>query len=78
MAVKLSNLKPDADFRGIVRCAWGSGIGLETWRTSGKGNKGQKSRKGYSRRQGFEGADAACAAGIPKRGFHNTTAWSMR
>ena len=33
----------------------GRGIGSKLGKTSGAGNKGQKSRRGYSRRRGFEG-----------------------
>src|ERR1700719_774690 len=49
----------------------GRGIGSKLGRTSGKGNKGQKSRKGYSRRPGFEGGQMPLRRRIPKRGFHN-------
>src|SRR5206468_13130977 len=38
-------------------------------RTAGKGNKGQKSRRGYSRRRGFEGGQMPLHRRIPKRGF---------
>src|SRR5436190_20523501 len=49
----------------------GRGIGSKLGRTSGKGNKGQKSRRGYSRRRGFEGGQMPLHRRIPKRGFHN-------
>ena len=49
----------------------GRGIGTKLGRTSGKGNKGQKSRRGYSRRRGFEGGQMPLHRRIPKRGFHN-------
>src|SRR5208337_3381081 len=49
----------------------GRGIGSKLGRTSGKGNKGQKSRKGYSRGPGFEGGQMPLRRRIPKRGFHN-------
>src|SRR3977135_4405812 len=70
MAVNLSNLKPARGSRhrkGRV----GRGIGSEVRREGGKGNKGQKSRKGYSRRPGFEGGQMPLRRRIPKRGFHN-------
>src|SRR5712672_753980 len=51
----------------------GRGIGSKLGRTSGKGNKGQKSRRGYSRRRGFEGGQMPLHRRIPKRGFHNPT-----
>ena len=49
----------------------GRGIGSKLGRTSGKGNKGQKSRRGYSRRRGFEGGQMPLHRRIPKRGFRN-------
>src|SRR6266478_3233718 len=38
---------------------------------AGAGNKGQKSRRGYSRRRGFEGGQMPLHRRMPKRGFHN-------
>jgi large subunit ribosomal protein L15 len=49
----------------------GRGIGSKLGKTSGSGNKGQKSRRGYSRRRGFEGGQMPLHRRIPKRGFHN-------
>src|SRR5215475_4605269 len=49
----------------------GRGIGSKLGRTSGAGNKGQKSRRGYSRRRGFEGGQMPLHRRIPKRGFNN-------
>ena len=46
---------------------FGSGIG----KTSGRGENGQKSRSGYSRRRGFEGGQMPLIRRVPKRGFHN-------
>ena len=46
---------------------FGSGIG----KTSGRGENGQKSRTGYSRRRGFEGGQMPLIRRVPKRGFHN-------
>ncbi len=40
-------------------------------KTAGAGNKGQKSRRGYSRRRGFEGGQMPLHRRMPKRGFHN-------
>jgi len=37
----------------------------------GSGDKGQKSRRGYSRRRGFEGGQMPLHRRMPKRGFHN-------
>src|SRR5450631_1810786 len=70
MAVNLSNLKPARGSRHR-KVRVGRGIGSKLGRTSGKGNKGQKSRKGYSRRPGFEGGQMPLRRRIPKRGFHN-------
>jgi large subunit ribosomal protein L15 len=70
MAVNLSNLKPARGSRH-KKVRVGRGIGSKLGRTSGKGNKGQKSRKGYSRKPGFEGGQMPLRRRIPKRGFHN-------
>ncbi len=45
----------------------GSGLG----KTSGRGQKGAKSRSGYRRRYGFEGGQMPLFRRIPKRGFNN-------
>jgi large subunit ribosomal protein L15 len=45
----------------------GSGLG----KTSGRGEKGQKSRSGYSRKVGFEGGQMPLHRRVPKRGFTN-------
>ena len=57
----------------------GRGIGSKLGRTAGAGNKGQQSRRGYSRRRGFEGGQMPLHRRIPKRGFHNLfgTAYSI-
>jgi large subunit ribosomal protein L15 len=72
MAVNLSNLKPARGSRHR-KVRVGRGIGSKLGRTAGKGSKGQKSRKGYSRRPGFEGGQMPLRRRIPKRGFHNPT-----
>jgi large subunit ribosomal protein L15 len=72
MAVNLSNLKPARGSRHR-KVRVGRGMGSKLGRTAGKGNKGQKSRKGYSRRPGFEGGQMPLRRRIPKRGFHNPT-----
>src|SRR6266566_4386410 len=48
----LSNLHPPAGSR-IRKVRVGRGIGSKLGKTAGAGNKGQKSRRGYSRRHGF-------------------------
>ena len=45
----------------------GSGLG----KTSGRGEKGQKSRSGFSRKRGFEGGQMPLVRRVPKRGFKN-------
>jgi large subunit ribosomal protein L15 len=49
----------------------GRGMGSKLGKTAGAGNKGQKSRRGYSRRRGFEGGQMPLHRRIPKRGFNN-------
>jgi large subunit ribosomal protein L15 len=68
--VNLSNLRPPRGSRHR-KVRVGRGIGSKLGKTAGKGNKGQKSRKGYSRRAGFEGGQMPLHRRIPKRGFHN-------
>lgn len=68
--VSLSTLGPARGSRK-KKVRVGRGIGSKLGRTSGKGNKGQKSRRGYSRRRGFEGGQMPLHRRIPKRGFHN-------
>jgi len=70
MAVNLSNLRPPRGSRHR-KVRVGRGIGSKLGKTAGRGNKGQKSRKGYSRRPGFEGGQMPLHRRIPKRGFHN-------
>src|SRR5579859_4145222 len=66
----LADLHPPAGSR-IRKVRVGRGIGSKLGKTSGSGNKGQKSRRGYSRRRGFEGGQMPLHRRIPKRGFHN-------
>ncbi len=70
MAVNLSNLRPPRGSRHR-KVRVGRGMGSKLGKTAGKGNKGQRSRKGYSRRAGFEGGQMPLHRRIPKRGFHN-------
>jgi len=44
-------------------------MGSKMGKTSGAGNKGQQSRRGYSRRAGFEGGQMPLHRRLPKRGF---------
>ena len=68
--VSLSNLGPPKGSRK-KKVRVGRGMGSKLGRTAGAGNKGQKSRRGYSRRRGFEGGQMPLHRRIPKRGFHN-------
>jgi len=49
----------------------GRGMGSGHGKTSTRGNKGQKSRSGYSGRPGFEGGQMPLQRRLPKRGFTN-------
>jgi len=49
----------------------GRGEGSGAGKTSGRGQKGQKSRTGYSKKIGFEGGQMPLYKRIPKRGFKN-------
>ena len=75
-SVGLESLRPPrGSRRRKVRV--GRGIGSKLGKTSGAGNKGQKSRRGYSRRRGFEGGQMPLHRRIPKRGFNNPFATSF-
>jgi large subunit ribosomal protein L15 len=66
----LSNLHPPKGSR-FKKVRVGRGMGSKLGKTAGAGNKGQKSRRGYSRRRGFEGGQMPLHRRMPKRGFHN-------
>jgi large subunit ribosomal protein L15 len=72
MGYNLSNLKPPRGSKHR-KVRVGRGMGSKLGKTSGKGNKGQKSRSGYASRPGFEGGQMPLHRRIPKRGFHNPT-----
>ena len=67
---ELSNLKPSP---GSVtrRKRVGRGTGSGKGKTSGRGQKGQKSRSGGSTARGFEGGQMPLHRRLPKRGFSN-------
>ncbi len=70
MALALNNLSPaPGSTHKKKRVGRGPGSGLG--KTAGKGNKGQKSRSGYSRKIGFEGGQMPLQRRLPKRGFTN-------
>jgi large subunit ribosomal protein L15 len=64
---ELSPAKGSKHSRKRVGRGPGSGLG----KTAGKGEKGQRSRSGYSRRPGFEGGQMPLLRRVPKRGFTN-------
>src|SRR2546429_7223004 len=68
--VSLWNLRPPRGSRK-KKVRVGRGMGSKLGKPAGSGNKGQKPRRGYSRRRGFEGGQMPLHRRIPKRGFHN-------
>ena len=68
--MKLHELKP-ADGSRRNRRRVGRGPGSGHGKTSGRGEKGQKSRSGYSAKRAFEGGQMPLARRLPKRGFVN-------
>ncbi|HEX8502340.1 MAG TPA: 50S ribosomal protein L15 [Pyrinomonadaceae bacterium] len=66
----LNNLRPaEGSTHKKKRLGRGPGSGLG--KTAGRGNKGQKSRSGYSGKVGFEGGQMPLQRRLPKRGFTN-------
>jgi len=68
--MELSNLKPKKGARHAKKRV-GRGQGSGHGKTAGRGEKGQKSRSGYSRMLGFEGGQMPLHRRLPKRGFTN-------
>jgi large subunit ribosomal protein L15 len=68
--MKLHDLTP-AEGSKKTRKRVGRGPGSGLGKTAGRGEKGQKSRTGYSRRPGFEGGQMPLVRRVPKRGFTN-------
>ncbi|MEO8036564.1 MAG: 50S ribosomal protein L15 [Acidobacteriota bacterium] len=68
--MELNNLKPKKGARHAKRRV-GRGPGSGHGKTSGRGEKGQKSRSGFSRMRGFEGGQMPLHRRLPKRGFTN-------
>ena len=56
----------------------GRGIGSGQGKTAGKGHKGQKARSGGSIRPGFEGGQMPLQRRVPKRGFVNIFAKTIK
>ena len=70
MAISLNSLRPaKGSIHKKKRVGRGPGSGLG--KTAGRGEKGQKSRSGYSRKLGFEGGQMPLHRRLPKRGFTN-------
>ena len=68
--MELSNLKPKKGARHAKKRI-GRGPGSGHGKTAGRGEKGQKSRSGFSRQPGFEGGQMPLHRRLPKRGFTN-------
>jgi large subunit ribosomal protein L15 len=70
MTLSLNNIRPaKGSTHKKKRVGRGPGSGLG--KTAGRGEKGQKSRSGYSRKVGFEGGQMPLHRRLPKRGFTN-------
>lgn len=68
--MELSNLKPKKGARHAKKRV-GRGPGSGHGKTASRGEKGQKSRSGFSRQMGFEGGQMPLHRRLPKRGFTN-------
>ena len=70
MAISLNNIRP-AKGSTHKKKRVGRGPGSGMGKTASRGEKGQKSRSGYSRKIGFEGGQMPLHRRLPKRGFTN-------
>lgn len=68
--MKLQELSPASGSKKVSKRV-GRGIGSGIGGRSGRGQDGQKSRSGYSRKFGFEGGQMPLVRRVPKRGFTN-------
>ena len=68
--MELNNLKPKKGSKHAKKRV-GRGPGSGHGKTAGRGEKGQKSRSGFSRQLGFEGGQMPLHRRLPKRGFTN-------
>lgn len=68
--MELNNLKPKKGSKHAKKRV-GRGPGSGQGKTAGRGEKGQKSRSGFSRMLGFEGGQMPLHRRLPKRGFTN-------
>jgi len=70
MTISLNSVRPaKGSTHKKKRVGRGPGSGLG--KTAGRGEKGQKSRSGYSSKIGFEGGQMPLHRRLPKRGFTN-------
>ena len=67
--MELGKITPGVKKVSKKRVGRGTGSGLG--KTSGRGQKGQKSRSGGGVRRGFEGGQTPLYRRLPKRGFNN-------
>src|SRR5205807_3132313 len=70
MVLNLNSLRP-AKGATHKKKRVGRGPGSGLGKTAGRGEKGQKSRSGYSAKRGFEGGQMPLHRRLPKRGFTN-------
>jgi large subunit ribosomal protein L15 len=68
--MSLSNLKPPKGAKHAKKRV-GRGQGSGTGVTAGRGEKGAKSRSGFTHKRGFEGGQMPLHRRVPKRGFRN-------
>ena len=68
--MELNSLKPKKGARHAKKRV-GRGPGSGHGKTASRGEKGQKSRSGFSRQMGFEGGQMPLHRRLPKRGFTN-------
>ncbi|PYQ26804.1 MAG: 50S ribosomal protein L15 [Acidobacteria bacterium] len=68
--MELNSLKPKKGSRHAKKRV-GRGPGSGHGKTAARGEKGQKSRSGFSRQPGFEGGQMPLHRRLPKRGFTN-------
>lgn len=66
----LSNLKPPKGAKHSKKRI-GRGQGSGSGVTAGRGDKGAKSRSGFTHKRGFEGGQMPLHRRVPKRGFFN-------
>ncbi|HSK11350.1 MAG TPA: 50S ribosomal protein L15 [Vicinamibacterales bacterium] len=66
----LSNLKPPKGAKHAKKRV-GRGQGSGNGVTAGRGEKGAKSRSGFTHKRGFEGGQMPLHRRVPKRGFFN-------